>query len=651
MLNYFYKKSYEFSEFRSIFIHNNMHFLRLFVILVSLQLGSGQLFGQFNLPGLPQNPSQKNRPHAQATLVSQFDQVSPGQSFFLAVLIDIDPGWHLYANPIGANTDLIPTQVQAAPADGIEFGQPIYPTGTPYADQFVNVTVNVYKEHMKIFVPVKVTATSDVKIPVELQLSGVLCEKSCIRWDDLVQTSIDVSTAGAGQENQPEIFASLDIPIISKKPETQNTSTITIPTIDVSDIEIPEYVAMDFKDAGITSDDWVKPLLLALLAGAILNLMPCVLPVVPLKVLQLIQQAQKDAASDDKYKAVKLSIVFSLGIVVVFAALAVVMSSFKLIYGQQFQSLTFKFVMLMIVYLLTLSMFGIFEVMLPSKLNNIQIVREGYLGAFGMGVLATLLATPCSAPLLGPVLAWSLSKTMGITVMVFLVIGLGMAVPYVLLTAFPKLMNKIPKAGSWMIRLKQGLGFVMLGVSGFLIFLFPGEWQFPLVIFCVCLALGLWLAMQVVNAASPPNKRLAGRLCGLLVVVLGGWFVYSSVDTQITHSGNNFELAKLVELNQQGEHVMVEFTASWCLNCKVVEKTVLDRDEFKSELDRKNVTLMIADISNNTYESAVINKLLKQLGSESIPFTAIFPGDNPMEPIVLRDIYTLDTILEALSTL
>ncbi|MFC1782967.1 cytochrome c biogenesis protein CcdA, partial [Planctomycetota bacterium] len=141
--------------------------------------------------------------------------------------------------------------------------------------------------------------------------------------------------------------------------------------------------------------DWLKPILLALAAGLLLNLMPCVLPVIPLKVLSLIQQSQADISQGDRYKPVKLAAVFSGGIIVVFVGLAVIMSVFKMLYGQQFQSDAFKLVMLVIIFILSLSMFGIFEVVVPGRIANVNIVREGYLGATGCYTLNRVWDSSC----------------------------------------------------------------------------------------------------------------------------------------------------------------------------------------------------------------------------------------------------------------
>ncbi|MCF7957971.1 MAG: thioredoxin family protein, partial [Phycisphaerae bacterium] len=467
---------------------------------------------------------------------------------------------------------------------------------------------------------------------------------SCIPWDDKVSVSINVTAdPAAAKMNQEELFAGKNIALVFSGPGVDSGNGSNDPIEQKSTIVLPDYDVQEVSGKSATTSAWVN-LLMALIAGMLLNLMPCVLPVIPLKVLSLLQQGQAARESGDKYKAVKLSLVFSAGILIVFVALAIIMSGFQMLYGQQFQSSGFKFVMLMIIFTLGLSMLGLFEVVLPGRMTNINIVKQGYIGALGMGVLATLLATPCSAPLLGPVLAWSLNQPTVITVAVFIVVGIGMSLPYLLLTAFPKMLDRLPKPGMWMIRLKEGLGFVMLAVAGYLVFLFPPEWHWPLVGFCIVLAFALWLAMKVVNAASPVGKRGIVRIVAMVLVAGAGWYV---LDATKPKEHTEFSLARFVALQNEGKNIMVEFTADWCPNCKYVEKTVLKSKEFQDRLLKNDIIFMVADW---TQKEPQITQLLNKLGSKSIPFAAVFDGDEPTKPVALRDIYTLETALKALDS-
>ena len=623
----------------------------LVLSITAIFIAPGPIWAQFGAPSSPfaGQSTPAERAKVGVELVKQYDVVAPGQRFAVAVILDIDSGWHLYANPIGDDSGLgLPTQIIPEPAQDLWFGIPIYPEGDSSYDDILKVSLNIYEGRVICYLPIEVSEQAQGEIPLRLNLDGLLCDKSCVPWKDQADTTLTVSATAAATEIQPEIFTGLNLDD-NKIWKVQADTVGTAPTPrDTAEVYLPDYQPREFEGARLAPGQWLRAMLLALVAGVILNLMPCVLPVIPLKVLSLIQQGQADAESGDKYKAVKLAAVFGLGIILVFVALAVVMSAFKLLYGQQFQSLTFKFIMLMIIFVLGLSMLGLFEVILPSRISNVQIVRQGYLGALGMGILATLLATPCSAPLLGPVLTWSLSKPLALTVAVFLVIGVGMSAPYLLLTAFPGLIKRIPKAGNWMIRLKQGLGFSMLAVAAYLVCLFPPNWHLPLIIFCLILAFAVWLAMTVVTPVSSTTPRLWARLIATTVLACGAGMLYVSANPTAHTTQQEFSTARLQQLHQEGRNVMVEFTADWCPNCKWVEKTVLEKSKFQEKLIQKDMTLMIADW---THQDPAITRLLNKLGSKSIPFTAVFAADDPLRPIVLRDIYSLDSILAVLDSL
>ena len=640
------------------------------IMIAILVIGTGTTGGQSLLrqPGssspafsAPSAPAQVEVRVVQASVVDDDEAAAVGQSVSLAVILGIAPGQHLYPNPLSDGSTLgLPTQIVPAAATGIEWTSVSYPPGRPYFDKNLKQSYDVYESRVVLFVEgvVRESLSDNVTTGV-LNLSGLLCldeTGSCVPWEQ--QATFTVKTFPFAAEPSDQALFSADqknhhhvVPAetLTALPETASADN---PGKAHSPIVMPDYQPRDWQGQSLSQGDWIRAFLLALAAGAILNLMPCVLPVIPLKVLSIIQQAQADKEFGSRGKAVKLALIFSLGIVAVFVVLALVMSAFQLLYGQQFQSIGFKLVMLLIIFVLSLSMLGLFEVILPARISNIAVVKQGYAGAFGMGVLATLLATPCSAPLLGGVLTWSLSQTTPITVMVFVVIGLGMAGPYVLLTAFPALIDRIPKAGPWMLYLKQGLGFVMLGVSGYLVFLFPPGWHFPLLLVCLLTAFALWLSYQVVVPTTAAPKKTVARFAALIVLACAGWVTWQVAtnepdqqDGPAQPGEENWLVAQLLPLHEAGKTVMVEFTADWCPNCKYVEQTVLKQDAFKQALEQADAELIIADW---THDDPAIEALLTRLGSASIPFTAVFPGNDPYRPIVLRDIYTLETAVEIL---
>ncbi|MBI9017016.1 MAG: thioredoxin family protein [Phycisphaerae bacterium] len=578
-------------------------------------------FGQFDsLDFLDTNNNEDNTPKTIEDLVfietiSQYNTVTTGTEFGIAVVLTLDPSGHLYANKQMGEFTGIATEIKPKPIDGVTFGPVVYPKGKEKIDKGEKYLG--YVDEITIFVPVRIE--DDIltdAIDFEIEYNGLFCTDdtgSCNPWNGTIklQVNFDANIEAIGLE--------------------QNTI----------DDEWPALTFTPIEANAIGTAPWIL-LLTALVSGFLLNLMPCVLPVIPLKVLSLIQQGQVARESGDKYKSLKLSLIFALGILAVFGVLGGIMSALGMFYGQQFQSETFKFFMLMIIFILSLSMLGMFEITLPGKVTNVHVSDHGYFGAFMMGVLATLLATPCSAPLLGPALSWSLSQETWVTIATFLIIGTGMALPYVILTGFPKLIDKVPAAGPWMLTLKTGLGFVMVGVAIYLLFLFKVESQKAMASFCLVITFALWLAFKVVTPITPTNKKIGLRLTALVILVLGGYVCNGMIKTE---TYEKFSEAKLNALLDEGKNVYVEFTADWCPNCKYIESTVLSRDEFQQKLKDNNIEFIVADL---THEDKEVKTYLEKLGSKSVPFTAVFSAKDPDNPVILRDIYTLQSALDAM---
>ena len=606
-----------------------MKYKLLVIILLSVfTCLNAQLQDMFNLNAGAVGESEPKK-ETTVSVMAMHDTVGIDQATVLAIIIDVTEDEHLYANP---NTDGIglPTILEVEPVEGLEFGKPVYPTGQEYKDLLGNIDM-VYVGQTVLYLPVKnVSVTTESEIPVKIKLDGQICTEGgqCIRWDNSSTYNLKIDPAISEpvmHADSGDVFASIDPDSYFAKVQ-------------------PGTGGMDNDEAS----QWViVNILFAMLAGFIMNFMPCVLPVIPLKVLSIIKQGQQAKESGDNYKAFKLSLVFAAGIILLFAVLGLVLSGFSLAYGQQFQNFTFKLSMFLLVYIMALSMFGLFEIVLPASVSNIGVVKDGYLGSFMMGVMATLLATPCSAPFLGGILFWALNESAMMTLVIFISIGIGMSAPYVVLTAFPKLIDRMPTAGSWMLRLKEGLAFVMLGVVVYMSTWFKANEIAPLLALCVAIAFGLWLSFKVVNFTSPTGKKAIVRLIAIAVIALTGYLGLGQADEAEAEEQVSF--SEIVAAKEQaltdGQIVFMEFTADWCPNCKYVEKTVIKTDAFQDKLKETNAVFLLVDW---TEENPEIKAELNRLGSKSVPFTAVFHPENPNDPILLRDIYTLQSALDAL---
>ncbi|HEY1065926.1 MAG TPA: thioredoxin family protein, partial [Pirellulales bacterium] len=264
---------------------------------------------------------------------------------------------------------------------------------------------------------------------------------------------------------------------------------------------------------------------------------------------------------------------------------------------------------------------------------------------FFKGVVATLLATPCSGPFVGSVLGATLTMPVSEIYLVFAAVGLGMASPYLVIGVFPKLVSFLPKPGAWMETFKQAMGFMLMGGVIFLVNSLPSDYFIPTFTFLI----GLWAAVWWIGRTDPTadfsTTARAWMVAGTIVLLV------SAASFGMLIPGKDlpwkpFTKEALAQYQAEGKTVLVDFTADWCTNCKAIEKFVLNTWWTSKVVDANGVITLKADM---TEESEEIQSMLNSLGSTSIPVTAIFPADRPNEPLVIRDIYTSWTLLDALN--
>lgn len=398
------------------------------------------------------------------------------------------------------------------------------------------------------------------------------------------------------------------------------------------------------------------PLVLAmgLAGGLILNLMPCVLPVLGLKLMAFAQQSGRA-----RREVFEMNLWYVAGLFAVFFVLATAsvaanlgLGTSNLAWGEQFTSTNFNIVMASIVFAFALSFLGVWEIPIPGfigeKAGHVQ-TKEGPLGSFLKGVLSTVLATPCSGPFLGPVFGFTLSQPTVVTYAVFGAIATGMSLPYLLVGIFPGLVRFLPKPGAWMETVKEIMGFVMLGTVVFLFTFLDGDYVIPTLGLLFAIWMGCWWIGrgQTLAPTSPKTGRwiqaagLAAALGSVSFTLLG------PVDSLI--NWEPFSRARLAELREEGSTVLVDFSADWCLTCKLNLATAIETSDVKALIDENAVVPLLADW---TEENDEIKRMLESLQSRSIPLLAIYPGCKPgepmREPIILRDLLTESQVLAAI---
>lgn len=401
-----------------------------------------------------------------------------------------------------------------------------------------------------------------------------------------------------------------------------------------------------------------RALLLAFAGGIVLNLMPCVFPVLSIKALGLLKHS--DLSSAQKRMQ---GVAYTAGVLASFSLLALALVVIKNLgaqvgWGFQFQSPYFVLGVAYLIFVVGLSLSGVFALGGPANLGAGLADRSGYSGSFFTGVLATIVATPCTAPFMGAALGFALTQPSLVLWLVFLALGLGLALPYMLVSAWPALHRVLPKPGLWMERLKQALAFPMYGAAVWLVWVLAqqaGVNAVPLALGgMIALALIVWLFDSTRNTSGAVRVAVNGALLAATLVTVGVSFqavrLLAATPAQLAQAGagQNWEAyspPRLAELRGQGKPVFINLTAAWCITCLVNEKVALSQPAFKELLQKEGITYLKGDWTN---QDARISALLKQYGRSGVPLYLFYPSGTGSEARVLPQILTHDIVSSAL---
>jgi thiol:disulfide interchange protein/DsbC/DsbD-like thiol-disulfide interchange protein len=400
------------------------------------------------------------------------------------------------------------------------------------------------------------------------------------------------------------------------------------------------------------------------IGGFILNLMPCVLPVISLKIFGFIKQA-----GQSRQKILRSGLAFTAGIFAWFILLALLLIGLKAAGrdvtwgGFQFTNAYFVLGLSVVVLVFALNLFGVFEISLPQRVTSGLLStaeRRDHSGSFFQGVFATVLATPCTAPFLGTALGFAFTQSPVIIFSMFLAIAAGMSAPYVLLSAQPAWLRFLPKPGPWMLHVKQFMGFLLLATLLFLLYVLGAQRGLDGAIWASCFLLVVAVACWMKGAFFVPTATVGARgvaLVLMLVLLVGSGvyfigdkfrFAKSAVaNAQLAGDWQPFTPERLQNELAQGHSVFVDFTAAWCLTCKFNEKTVLETAPVREAFQRRGIVKLKADWTNG---DPAITKLLKQFGRPGVPLYVLYPGKSG-EPIVFPELLTQSIILEKLETI
>ncbi len=582
-----------------------------------------------------------------STTVSKFPVDT---TFDLMLNVTIAKGHHIQSNT-PFNEAFVKCEVFMEPAGEIFFEAPSYPKPNIHPVPTLG-KVSEFAGNIQIEIPGEVYEAPK-SYPV--RFGGVIKYQVC---------------TDKGRCYAPEALAfSVEVgkPSGSKVGSAITSPTGTTPT-DVSPALGSTNVAAD-SDMPQT---FFGLLAFAFLGGLILNIMPCVLPVISIKILSFVQQSKESPR-----RVVGLGLSFAAGMVISFWALAGLIIALKAFgneigWGFQFQSPRFVLIMIAVIFAFGLSLLGVFEITLPgattTKLSAAQ-EREGFTGAFMKGVLGTILATPCTAPFLGPALGVAFKSSNTELFAIFTAIGFGMASPFIVLSAFPSWLRFMPRPGAWMEHFKQAMGFMLMGTVVWLMFTLGDQIGAPGLVWTAMFLIALTIACWILGKQTPltpVGTRLIAWTFALGFAV-GGWWLsfeggwnkkttvdvfvqdvrdsclcaYSDAPPNIPQSAwddgipwQRWNKGWPERLAAQGYTVYVDYTATWCATCLANKKATLETERVRNFMRDNCVIPIKADF---TLENPDILSDLNSFDRSGVPLNIIYPANQPEQPIVMPE--------------
>ena len=557
-----------------------------------------------------------------------------------SVTIDIviPENWHVNAN-VAADEFLKPSSVEIA-ARGIEFGEPVWPEPIKEYNQVLEFENLVFRGHFQVKIPVKAVEDGYDSLTTNATFHYQACDNSIC----LAPASVDIRI---GSRSGGKTSTTL-------KKNDEGTASPEVDT-NKNNFEGQEGAA-----------SIALLLFFAFVGGIILNLMPCVLPVLSLKLFSLIKQA-----GESRGRLVALGISTTAGILASFWVLAGIVAAIKAGggaagWGMQFQSPGFIAFMVIILTAFAMSFLGAFEVWLPGSATTKMDAaghKAGLGGAFFTGALLVLLSTPCSAPFLGTAMGFAFTASTPVLFLFFTAAGLGLALPYLLVSAFPAVLKVFPKPGKWMVTLQKAMGILLIATVAWLLWVVNEQaGGTGTAIFAGIAILSAALSFAIGKFAPPgvAFSREAGAFVAAIAVLSAAWFAFAApryeqslqerfearASQQMLDGGWYRYTPELVsEFAKAGKTVFIDVSADWCLTCKANEAAVLDRKDFRKTLDSAGVIRIKADWTRETPE---VNALLKSMGKSGVPAYAIYPKGDANKQIVLPELLTAGLILEAI---
>ncbi|MET0656477.1 MAG: protein-disulfide reductase DsbD [Pseudoxanthomonas sp.] len=558
------------------------------------------------------------------------------------------PGYYVYRDR---------TTMKLEGAAHLALGRARWPKGDSHRDEHFGQVV-VYFNQAEV--PVPLLRTSGEAATATLRVTFQGCQKDGICYPPMTRTTQlsipagQITSATAAQTPAPQLIAAL--PGASANATASASESGQAPRA-TSTIDPPREVARTTPPAEVlakankSTSVWLA-LLLALAGGLVLNLMPCVLPVLSLKALSLADSGRSGGharASALWYTAGVLLSFLAIGAI----ALALRAAGQALGWGFQLQQPLVIGALVYLMFAVGLSLSGVFALGHRFAGAGHDLTgRSGPVGDFFTGVLAVVIASPCTAPFMGAALAFAFTASLPVALLVFAFLGLGLALPFLLIGFVPGLAQRLPKPGAWMETLKHFLAFPMYLTAVWLLWVLGKQRGVDAIglalVGLVLLALGLWWYQRLRLQVAPLRRSLAVLLllASVIPLVLVHRLQREAVDPAAdTSEAVAYSAAKLAALRAEGRIVFVDMTADWCVTCKANEKAVLAREEFRTSITQANAVFMQGDWTN---VDPAITAFLEEHQAVGVPLYVVFPSDGGKGE-VLPTVLTQQRVAEALA--
>lgn len=665
-------------------------------IMAAAEPGGGFGFGGLDLNPPPIQQFHDSRDRVQVEVIPSHTRVAPGGDLVLAVIFDQQPSWHIHTNDpqvpeaLGDPEDYIATAIIIEASN-----ERLVPETNwiqwPAAHEIIvgwgggAVPYEVFEGRAIAYVPV--IAPRDASLgEVTLTLRPVFqaCDPThCLaptpqppdpgeeapgRWLDYgISVAIDIvpltELAGTDANESPD-FTAFDGSVFGRIRSGEQA-----PDRSEEDVRFDAF-GLEFELDTDGALGVVLLLIVAALGGFLLNLTPCVLPVIPLKIMAI------SSSAGNRGRTLLLGVAMSLGVIGFWIGigLAIALLTGFTASNQLFQYPLFTIAIGVIIAGMAIGMCGLFSVRLPAAVYMVSPRHDTLSGSFLFGIMTAVLATPCTAPFMGAAMAWAALEPPAITLITFAAIGVGMSLPYLLLAAFPALTDKMPKAGPASELIKQVMGLLMLAAATYFVGVGlsgmfaeppapPSRLYFWFVAAVVVFA-GLWLIIRTwqLTARSAPAHEMERHErtdIGLprhamqwrtSMTLLGGLFAIAGVALAITLTDLGpikwtwYTPAKLTQAQDEGKVVVLEFTAEWCLNCKALETAVLHSEQVSTLLAEPWVEPIKIDLTGNNIEG---NAMLHAVGRHQIPLLVVIAPNG--QEVFKGDFYTVDQVVDAVN--